>query len=174
MSFRPGVLPENAVRRCSVFPLVASSLPRLGDGPDGPAPGGHAAAAHVFVTSSKAIRRRTVLGTEFRFVRCKPADLFGIVEHWATKTERVRVSDLERAIIDRLEQPASPQRSARAALVFRGSVNVARPPIGAGPMLRGGGGRRTPALALALAVTARARHVPVPRESRGCVTQRRL
>jgi predicted transcriptional regulator of viral defense system len=59
----------------------------------------------VFVTSPKAIRPRTVLGTEFRFVRCKPKDMFGIVELWATKTERVRVSDLERTILDGLKQP---------------------------------------------------------------------
>jgi predicted transcriptional regulator of viral defense system len=59
----------------------------------------------VFVTSPKAIRPRTVLGTEFRFVRCKPKDMFGIVELWATKTERVRVSDFERTVIDGLKQP---------------------------------------------------------------------
>jgi len=59
----------------------------------------------VFVTSPKAIRPRTVLGTEFRFVRCKPEDMFGIVELWATKTERVRVSDLERTVLDCLKQP---------------------------------------------------------------------
>jgi predicted transcriptional regulator of viral defense system len=59
----------------------------------------------VFVTSPKAIRPRMVLGTEFRFVRCKARDMFGIVEHWATKTERVRVSDLERTVIDGLKQP---------------------------------------------------------------------
>lgn len=59
----------------------------------------------VFVTSPKAIRPRTVLGTEFRFVRCRREDLFGIVELWATKTERVRVSDLERTVIDGLKQP---------------------------------------------------------------------
>jgi predicted transcriptional regulator of viral defense system len=59
----------------------------------------------VFVTSPKAIRPRTVLGTEFRFVRCKPEDMFGVVEHWATKTERVRVSDVERTVIDGLKQP---------------------------------------------------------------------
>ena len=33
-----------------------------------------------------------MLGTEFRFVRCKPEDMFGIVELWPTKTERVRVN----------------------------------------------------------------------------------
>jgi predicted transcriptional regulator of viral defense system len=59
----------------------------------------------VFVTTPKAIRPRIVLGTEFRFVRCKPCDMFGIAEHWATKTERVRVSDPERTVIDGLKQP---------------------------------------------------------------------
>ncbi len=59
----------------------------------------------VFVTSPKAIRPRTVLCTELRFVRCKPKDRFGIAELWATKTERVRVSDLERTVIDGLKQP---------------------------------------------------------------------
>ena len=59
----------------------------------------------VFVTSPKAIRPRTVLGTEFRFVRCKPKDLFGVIDHWATKTERVRVSDIERTVLDGLKQP---------------------------------------------------------------------
>jgi predicted transcriptional regulator of viral defense system len=59
----------------------------------------------IFATSPKAVRPHVVLGTEFRFVRCKPADMFGVVEHWATKTERVRVSDLERTILDGLKQP---------------------------------------------------------------------
>jgi predicted transcriptional regulator of viral defense system len=59
----------------------------------------------VFVASPKAIRPRSVLGTEFRFVRCKREDMFGVAELWATKTERVRVSDLEHTVIDGLKQP---------------------------------------------------------------------
>jgi predicted transcriptional regulator of viral defense system len=59
----------------------------------------------VFVTSPKATRPRVVLGTEFRFVRCKPEDVFGTTELWVTKTERVRVTDLERTVIDGLKQP---------------------------------------------------------------------
>jgi predicted transcriptional regulator of viral defense system len=58
----------------------------------------------VYATSPKAIRPQVVLGTEFRFVRCKPEHLFGITDHWATKTEKVRVSDLERTVIDGLKQ----------------------------------------------------------------------
>jgi predicted transcriptional regulator of viral defense system len=57
----------------------------------------------VYATSSRAIRPRDVLGTEFRFVRSKPEHLFGSAEHWVTKTEKVRVSDLERTIIDGLK-----------------------------------------------------------------------
>jgi predicted transcriptional regulator of viral defense system len=56
----------------------------------------------VYATSSRAIRPRGVLGTEFRFVRSKPEHLFGSAEHWVTKTEKVKVSDLERTIIDGL------------------------------------------------------------------------
>jgi predicted transcriptional regulator of viral defense system len=59
----------------------------------------------VYVTSPKAVRGRTVLGTEYRFVRCKPKDMFGIAQHWATKNTQVRVSDPERTVIDGLKQP---------------------------------------------------------------------
>lgn len=58
----------------------------------------------VYVTSPRSVRPRTVLGTEFRFVRCKPEHLFGVTDHWATKTEKVRVSDLARTVIDGLKQ----------------------------------------------------------------------
>jgi predicted transcriptional regulator of viral defense system len=58
----------------------------------------------VYTTSPKAIRPRMVLGTEFRFVRCKPDHVFGVTEHWTTKTEKVRVSDLERTVLDGLKQ----------------------------------------------------------------------
>lgn len=59
----------------------------------------------VFVTSPIPMRGRSVLGTEFRFVHCKPADFFGTTEHWVDKQEKVAVSDLERTVIDGLKQP---------------------------------------------------------------------
>ncbi len=58
----------------------------------------------VYTTTPRAIRPRVVLGTEFRFVRCKPKHLFGLTGHWVTKTEKVQVSDLERTVIDGLKQ----------------------------------------------------------------------
>ncbi len=58
----------------------------------------------VYTTTPRAIRPRVVLGTEFRFVRCKPEHLFGFTDHWVTKTDKVQVSDLERTVIDGLKQ----------------------------------------------------------------------
>ena len=60
----------------------------------------------VVMVSTPATRRSvTALGVEFRFVRCQRRHLFGLTEHWVTKQEKVRVSDLERTIIDGLKQP---------------------------------------------------------------------
>ncbi len=59
----------------------------------------------IYATAPKLVRARTVLGTEFRFIRCKQEDLFGITEMWVDKTEKVMVSDLERTLLDGLKQP---------------------------------------------------------------------
>jgi predicted transcriptional regulator of viral defense system len=52
------------------------------------------------------MRSQTIQGTEFRFVRCKIGDLFGITEIWIDKNEKVVISDLERTLIDGLRQPS--------------------------------------------------------------------
>ena len=59
----------------------------------------------VMVSTPTPRRSLTVMGVEFRFVRCQRRRLFGLTEHWATKQEQVRVSDLERTVIDGLKQP---------------------------------------------------------------------
>jgi len=59
----------------------------------------------VHVTSPAPMRARTVLGMEFRFVRCRRSQLFGTAEHWAEKQEKVVVSDVERTVVDGLKQP---------------------------------------------------------------------
>ena len=51
------------------------------------------------------MRGRSILGTEFRFIRCKPEHFFGTMDHWVTKQEKVTVSDLERTVLDGLRQP---------------------------------------------------------------------
>ncbi len=59
----------------------------------------------VFASTAKLTRSRTILGTEFRFVHTKPQHLFGLTDHWVEKTEKVRVSDMERTVIDGLKHP---------------------------------------------------------------------
>jgi predicted transcriptional regulator of viral defense system len=59
----------------------------------------------VYVSTPNPKRTRSIMGMEFRFVRCAKKQLFGIEEHWATKQEKVRVSDIDRTIVDGLKQP---------------------------------------------------------------------
>lgn len=59
----------------------------------------------VYASSPRAMRPRTLHGIEFRFVKCRPSHFFGTTTHWATRTEQVHVSDLERTVIDGLKQP---------------------------------------------------------------------
>jgi predicted transcriptional regulator of viral defense system len=83
----------------------------------------------VYVTTPRAVRGRTILGTEFRFVRCKPEHFFGTVDHWVDKTEKVVVSDLERTVIDGLKQPeyfGGFSEVAKGFWVRRSDVDVGR------------------------------------------------
>ena len=59
----------------------------------------------VYVTTLKSRRSITTMGIEFRFIHNQKKYFFGIDDHWATKQEKVKVSDLERTIIDGLKQP---------------------------------------------------------------------
>ncbi len=83
----------------------------------------------VCVTSPKAMRGRLVLGTEFRFIRCKPEHFFGVVDHWVSKQEKVMVSDLERTVLDGLRQPeycGGVTEVAKGLWIRRADLNVAR------------------------------------------------
>ncbi len=83
----------------------------------------------VCVTSPKAMRGRSVLGTEFRFIRCKPEHFFGTIDHWVTKQEKVTVSDLERTVLDGLRQPeycGGVTEVAKGLWIRRADVDVAR------------------------------------------------
>jgi predicted transcriptional regulator of viral defense system len=59
----------------------------------------------IHVATPKKTRTIHVMGTEFRFIPCKSEWLFGLINHWVTKQEKVVVSDLERTAIDGLRQP---------------------------------------------------------------------
>lgn len=59
----------------------------------------------ICITTLKSRRPINVLGIEFRFIHSQRKFFFGLSEHWVTKQEKVKVSDLERTIIDGLKQP---------------------------------------------------------------------
>lgn len=83
----------------------------------------------IYVTSPKPMRGRTVLGTDFRFVRCMPSHFFGTTEQWVDKQEKIVVSDLERTVLDGLKQPAYCGGFTEVAKGFwmrRGEVNAKR------------------------------------------------
>jgi predicted transcriptional regulator of viral defense system len=83
----------------------------------------------VCVTSPKAMRGRSVLGTEFRFIRCKPEHFFGATDHWVNKQEKVSVSDLERTVLDGLRQPeycGGVTEVAKGLWIRRADMNVSR------------------------------------------------
>ena len=56
---------------------------------------------------STPVRRipKKILGATFRFIFSQSKDLWGLEEIWATPTQRVKTSDLERTIIDCLDRP---------------------------------------------------------------------
>jgi predicted transcriptional regulator of viral defense system len=83
----------------------------------------------VCVTSPKAMRGRSVLGTQFRFIRCKPEHVFGTMDYWVSKQEKVTVSDLERAVLDGLRQPeycGGVTEVAKGMWIRRADINVGR------------------------------------------------
>ena len=59
----------------------------------------------IFTSTAKRLRTKTIHSTEFRFVHQKPESLFGTSDHWVTKQEKVKISDLDRTIIDGLKHP---------------------------------------------------------------------
>ncbi len=83
----------------------------------------------IFATTTKRLRARTIHGTEFRFVSVLQEDLFGVGTHWITKQDSVRISDLERTLIDGLRQPeycGGISEVAKGLWMRRGEVNAAR------------------------------------------------
>ncbi len=83
----------------------------------------------VCLTSPKAMRSLSILGTQFRFIRCKADHFFGTTDHWATKQEKITVSDLERTVLDGLRQPeycGGVTEVAKGLWIRRADMDVAR------------------------------------------------
>ena len=59
----------------------------------------------VYASVLKPRRPVHVLGAEFQFIHTPKKYFFGVTDHWATKEMQVKVSDLEKTVIDGLRQP---------------------------------------------------------------------
>jgi predicted transcriptional regulator of viral defense system len=58
-----------------------------------------------YITTLKPHRPMRSHSVEFRFIHSYKKYFFGLFEHWVTKQEKVKASDLERTIIDCLKLP---------------------------------------------------------------------
>jgi predicted transcriptional regulator of viral defense system len=59
----------------------------------------------IFSSAAKRLRNRVIHGVEFRFVFVRRDRVFGVATQWISKQDSVRVSDLERTVIDGLHLP---------------------------------------------------------------------
>jgi len=83
----------------------------------------------VYVSVLRRVRNVTVSGIEFVFVRVKKEHYFGATEHWATKQEKVLVSDPEKTIVDGLLRPeycGGVSEVAKALWIARDALDVNR------------------------------------------------
>ena len=58
-----------------------------------------------YVTTPEKRRPVHIMGGNFKFITSRKEHFFGMINHWVTKQEQVRISDLEKTIIDSLCRP---------------------------------------------------------------------
>lgn len=83
----------------------------------------------VYMSTLKPRRPVNIQGVEFRFIRSRKKYFWGLCDHWVTKQERVKVSDLERTVIDCLRQPeycGGLTDAAKGLWMRRDDINVGR------------------------------------------------
>lgn len=61
--------------------------------------------SRVLISTPQRKKDISALGALFHFVYVKPSRIWGLTSDWATSTEKVEVSDLERTIVDCLNNP---------------------------------------------------------------------
>jgi predicted transcriptional regulator of viral defense system len=82
-----------------------------------------------YLTTPEKRRPVRIMGTDFQFITCKKEHFFGTVHHWVTKQEQVRISDLEKTMIDSLYRPeycGGITEAAKGIWLRRQDVNVGR------------------------------------------------
>ncbi len=59
----------------------------------------------VYISTPVRRVEKRIAGATYRFVSVRPENMWGSIETWVTPNQRVRVSDLERTIVDCLDRP---------------------------------------------------------------------
>lgn len=59
----------------------------------------------VYISTPNRKRPKEILGATYWFIYMQPKDMWGIEDVWVTPSQKVKVSDLERTIIDCLDRP---------------------------------------------------------------------
>lgn len=59
----------------------------------------------VFITMPKRFVSKKILHVFYRVIYSKSEHLWGVMDFWVTKQDKIRVTDLERTILDGLERP---------------------------------------------------------------------
>lgn len=59
----------------------------------------------IYISSPARRIPKNILGATFRFIYTQPKDIWGVEDAWVTTSQKVKVSDLERTIIDCLDRP---------------------------------------------------------------------
>lgn len=82
-----------------------------------------------YVTTPEKRRPVRIMGSDFQFITSRKEHFFGTINHWATKQEQVRISDLEKTIIDSLYRPENCggiTEAAKGIWMRRQDVNLGR------------------------------------------------
>lgn len=59
----------------------------------------------VYITTTKRYRTKKINQITYHYIYIKPNYFWGYCTHWATKQEKVYVSDIERTLLDGLDKP---------------------------------------------------------------------
>jgi predicted transcriptional regulator of viral defense system len=60
---------------------------------------------NIYISTPKRKRHKEVLGATFKFIYVPGDRIWGVEYNWVTPSEKIRVSDIERTIIDCLDRP---------------------------------------------------------------------
>jgi predicted transcriptional regulator of viral defense system len=84
---------------------------------------------NVYASTSHRLRDRMLGGNPVHFVTIKPDHFFGVIEHNLGDKQHVRISDLERTLIDAVRQPdycGGFTEAAKAFFMAKGKANAPR------------------------------------------------